>query len=440
MRFLIRLVVVLLLLGGVFAVARKPLTEKWKQRNRVEFKEEAVTRGSVIRYVNATGKIKPVESILIGSFVSGPISDMPEGIDFNKEIQKDDLMARVDPLIYKAQVDSATANLAIREAEVKRARAQLQQAKNDENRAIRLREKREGFVADSEMDRLRFAREQFDAQLEIAKASVLQATANLSNAQANLDYTFIRAPKDGIIIDRKIEPGQTLAAQFQTPELFEIGVGMRKEMHIYASVDENDIGLIRQAQQRQKEDDVKLVTFTVNAYRDELFEGSIEQIRMSATETQAVVTYPVVVSAENPELKLLPGMTADLSFRIEQRDDVLRVPNQALTFFPEKKYVHEEDHKILDGSAWGRTSDEDADESDEEVSDISASKRSDIRKSRHKRHIWVRDGEKLRAVEVETGLPDQEEGRVTEVRTGALKEDQKVVVGVKKRKNSLFGG
>ena len=183
-----------------------------------------------------------------------------------------------------------------------------------------------------------------EAQLLISQASVKQAEANLQNSTANLDYTEIKATQDGRVIDRKIDPGQTLAASFQTPEMFVLGVDMEKEMHIYASVDEADIGLIRQAQAEEQP-----VWFRVDAYPDELFEGRIKEIRMSSTEVQNVVTYPVVVTAPNPDLKLLPGMTANLTFQIEEKKDVILIPWSAVRFFPKPEMVREEDRKLLEG-------------------------------------------------------------------------------------------
>lgn len=430
---LARSLIGLVILGVIGAVAAKPLKAKWEERNRPEFTTEKVSRGNVVSFVSATGKIKPVETIKIGSFVSGPIRDMPEEIDFNMPVKEGDLMARVDPRLIQAQASSAEASLKIRQGDVVRTRAQLQLSINDEKRAIQLREKKADFVSQAEMDRLSFARMQLEASVLVAEASVEQAQAQLVIASVNLEYTDITAPKDGIIIDRKIEPGQTLAAQFQTPELFEIGVAMDERMHIYASVDESEIGYIRQAQETKQP-----VTFTVTAYREELFEGKIIQIRMSATETQSVVTYPVIVEAPNEGMRLLPNMTADLSFKIEEREDVLRIPNQALRYLPKKNLVREEDQKILDGSTWTMKSDEENGEDDE--AEVSAAKRTEANKSRNRKHVWVKDGEKLRAVEIVVGLADQDEGRTTEILSGDLKEGDEVVVGEKKKSGSFFGG
>lgn len=427
-RFLIGLVV----LGVIGAAASGPIKKQIEKRNRPSFRTEEVTRGDVVSYVFATGKVKPVLTIKIGSFVSGPIRDMPPEIDFNRKVKKGDIMAVVDPRLIKPQADSAEASLTIRKGEVDRTKAQLQLAVNDEQRAMKLREKEADFVSQAEMDRLKFARMQLEAGLLVAKASVEQAEAQLKVARANLEYTDIRAPADGIIINRLIDPGQTLAAQFQTPELFEIGVDMDKRMHIYASVDETDIGYITRAKEADQP-----VTFTVYAYPEESFEGRIIQIRMSATENQSVVTYPVIVETPNLDMKLYPDMTAELSFKVEEHKDVLRVPNQALQFLPDRKFVRKEDQKFLDGSLWRKTDDDD--ESNAEDGPKSAATRAEAKKARNKRPIWVKDGDKLRAVEIETGIPDQDKAKTHEIAAGELEEGQKVVVGIEKKKGGWFG-
>jgi HlyD family secretion protein len=224
---------------------------------------------------------------------------------------------------------------------------------------------------------------------------------------------------DGMVIDRKIDRGQTLAAMFQTPELFIIAPDMDKKMHVFASVDEADIGLILKAQQRGLP-----VEFRVDAYRDEKFYGEIEQIRKNSTTTENVVTYPVVVAAPNPELKLLPGMTASLSFRVDERMDVLRVPNAALRFFPNTSQVRREDRKIL----LGETDNEDGDSNEAE---LDADELDDeLRKKEKRHHVWVEDGLFLRAIEIETGLTDL---KYSELVLGDLKEGDALVTGLKPR-------
>ena len=408
-----KLLILLIVLGAGGAAAYKPATDFWKKRNRPTWREAETKRGTITAVVNSTGTVKPVLSVQVGSVVSGPIVDL--FVDFNQEVEKDELLATIDPRLYEASVARDTAALATRQAEVLRAVAQLNQAENDEGRALSLLEEDEDFVSDEELDRLKYSRLAFEAAVTIAKASVAQAQANLDNSQANLGYTKIRSPVKGTIIDRKIDPGQTLAAQFQTPELFVVAPDMREKMHIYASVDEADIGLIRDAQEAGRP-----VHFTVDAY-DDLFEGTIEEIRFSSTETQNVVTYPVIVAAPNPDLKLLPGMTANISFRVAEKKDIVKIPNSALRFYPETKHVREEDRKLLEGEDWEK-------ESEEQDAVLSAEQKAEARKKRSRRHVWVLEGEQLKAIEVEIGLSDS---KFSELVSGDLAEGEKLIAGSK---------
>lgn len=412
------ILVVLLLLGGACAAAYRPAAEYWKKRNQPTWKQVETKRGTIIAVVNSTGTVKPVLSVRIGSFVSGPIKEL--FVDFNQEVEKDEMLATIDPRIYEASVARDRAFLATSKAEVDRAEAQLQQARNNESRALSLQEENEDFISDQELDQLKFSRIGLEAALEVAKASIDQAQASLDNSLANLGYTEIRSPVSGMIIDRKIDPGQTLAAQFQTPELFVVAPNMREKMHIYASVDEADIGLIRSAQEQGQP-----VHFTVDAYRDDLFQGQIEEIRFSSTELQNVVTYPVIVAAPNPDLKLLPGMTASISFHVDESNDVVCIPNAALRFYPEVKHVREEDRKLLEGKDW----EQEADESNDEV--MSAVEKAAARKTRNRRHVWVVEGDFLKAIEVETGLSDS---KYSELVSGELPEGQKLVTGIEPKK------
>ena len=417
MRLLVKLLIVLVVIVGIGAAAYRPALDYWQHRNRPQWRTDQVVRGDLIAVVNATGQVRPVLSVQVGAFVSGPIVELPA--EFNQEVKENDLLARIDPAIYNAIVQQESAILQVRQAEVQRVEALLQQARNDEQRGEALRARNIDFLSDTERDQLQFNRMSLEAQLLVAKASIQQAEASLQNAQANLDYTYIRSPVDGIVIDRKIDPGQTLASQFQTPELFIVAPQMREKMHVHALIDEADIGLIREAQLRGLK-----VEFTVDAYMDDLFPGVIEEIRYSSTTTQNVVTYPVIVAAANPDLKLLPGMTANLSFVVDQREDVLKIPNAALRFFPEIQHVRESDRGLLDGTG---TADREERASSEQQ--ISADQRVVARRRRTQRHVWVDDGEFLRAVAVETGLSDN---RYTEIVAGELIEDQSLVTGLQR--------
>jgi HlyD family secretion protein len=419
LRFLIKLLIVLLILGGIGAAAYQPSKSYWAARNKVVWRTATVEQGRIVAVVNSTGTVKPKLQVAIGSFVSGPILELH--CEFNQEIKKDDLLAKIDPRIYQANAARDQAAMASREADVFRVKAQLQQAVNDEKRAIALREEDETFIAQAEMDKFKFARLSLEAQIKVAETAVDSAKATLDNSIANLNYTEIRAPVDGIVINRKIDPGQTLAAQFQTPELFVIGVDMRKEMHIHAAVDEADIGWIKLAQQKTYP-----VTFTVDAYPERLFHGTIQEIRLSFTTTQNVVTYPVVVSAANPDLDLLPGMTASISFQVDQRHDVVKIPNAALRFYPTTKQVRPADLPILEGQTQTNPND-DQEEAQQSEKSRSADERAKRRQDRNRRHVWVADGNLLRAIEVTTGLSDSQ---FTEMVAGELQEGDALVTGV----------
>ena len=189
-----------------------------------------------------------MRSVKIGSFVSGPIESI--FVDFNAEVKQGDLMAKIDPRIYDAAVARDRAALANQKATVEQTQAQLQQAINDENRSKLLRAENKDYISDTEMDQFKYKRQALEASLMVAQTAVDQANALLSTSSANLNYTEIIAPVDGMVIDRKVDPGQTVAATFQTPELFTLGPDMRKEMRVFASVDEADIGLIRREDRR----------------------------------------------------------------------------------------------------------------------------------------------------------------------------------------------
>ncbi|MDX1948565.1 MAG: efflux RND transporter periplasmic adaptor subunit [Pirellulaceae bacterium] len=416
MRTLLILVVILALAIGIGVAAWQPTTDWYRARTAPKWRTAEVVVGDVVSVVNSTGTVKPVLQVTVGSFVSGPVLDI--FCEFNDEVKKGELLATIDPRIYDANVVRDRATLASRVADVERAKAVLQQAINDEKRALALRAEDPTFIAQQEIDKVRFNRLSLEAQLTVAKTSVDQAQGQLDQSLANLEYTKIISPVDGIVINRKIDPGQTVAASFQTPELFIVAPDMREQMHVHASVDEADVGLISAAKSKSLP-----VTFTVDAYPDDLFTGKIEEIRLSSTTTQNVVTYPVVVAAANPDLKLLPGMTASLSFEVDRRTKVVKVPNSALRFFPLARQVREQDKPLIEGKV-----EEEADDSQVQDAGQSAEERAQTRRDRAKRHVWVQDGHLLRAIEVTIGLSDS---KFSELVSGDLKPGDKLVIGVK---------
>ncbi len=417
MKTFFKLLLIAGLIGAAGMAGYQPAKDYLRERNRVTWDTAEIESGDITRYVNSTGTVQPVLSVSVGSFVSGPIVEL--NVDFNDEVKKGDVLARVDPRLFKAGVDRDNAMLSTREADLERVEAQLQQSLNNYLRGKRLRGTNKDFMSDREMDALVFEVKSLQAQRRLAKASILQARASLETSEANLKYCEVTSPVDGIVINRLINPGQTLAAQFQTPELFVVAPDLRQKVHVFASVDEADIGLIQAAQKTHKP-----VAFTVDAHPDEVFDGEIEQIRVSSVSTQNVVTYPVVIAASNPELKLLPGMTASISFEVDSTQDVPKIPNAALRFFPDDvRLVREADRQLIDGSTW-RSKKSDA--AQEEMANQTATESAEAQQKKNQRHVWIVEGEMLRAVEVTTGLM---ENKFTEMVAGDLKVGNPLVVG-----------
>ncbi|MFL5329055.1 MAG: efflux RND transporter periplasmic adaptor subunit [Gemmataceae bacterium] len=408
-----RLIRWFLILGGITVVLAGigvPLSTWWQHRSAPKFTTAQISKGRIETVVNSTGTVKPVRSVSVGAFVSGPIAEI--NVDFNSVVKKDDLLARIDPRLWQAAVDRDRAQLSTQKAELSRVEALLQQAKNNEERARKLAAVNKEYLSGTEMDQYVYTRITLEAQVELAKASILQAEATLKNSEANLSYTEIRSPVDGMVIERKVDPGQTVAASFQTPEMFIVAPDMEKHMYVFASVDEADIGLIRTAQERGKE-----VKFTVDAYPGDLFPGKIFQIRKAATTTQNVVTYPVVIEAANPDLKLMPGMTANISFQIEGKEGVLRVPMAALRFVPPVHLVRPEDKHFIETPV----------SEQESAPQRSATEKSDLALKRRKRVLWLVEGEQLKAAKVTLGLS---ENQFAEIVGGDLSDGQAVVTGV----------
>ena len=415
MKTFLKVVVALAVLGGGIAAAYQPLKSYWESRNKIEWRTQAIEEGQIIQSVNSTGKVEPIKRVSVGATVSGPVNEL--FVDFNTKVRKGQIMARIDPRLYKSGVERDKAILRTREAEVARATATLQQATNDERRGGELSRSTDAFISEAELDQFKFQRMMREAELQVSQTNVQQAQAQLDKSEANLTYTEILAPCDGIVIDKKIDVGQTLAAQFQTPEMFVVAPEMDQRMHIYASVDEADIGWIRRAQESGQ-----TVRFTVDAYPNELFDqGKIVQVRLSSKEEQNVITYPVIVETPNTDMKLLPGMTANLSFQITKKDGVKKIPNAALRFYPPRERVHPDDRKILEGF-------DEQKQLAEMPKMMSADEKSQSSQASNRRHVWVQEGRYLRGRPVTVGISDN---RFSELLSGDLEIGMLLVVGEK---------
>ena len=289
-------------------------------KNKVKYETQELKRCTITEIVEASGTINPVNTVSVGSTVSGLIKEIY--VDFNSEVKKGQLMARIDPANFEAQVQQ-------NEAQIANARANLAklQAVTDYDRKMYERYKNlyaKNFVAKSELDQMESTYKSDIAQISAANAQISQYQATLKTAMTNLGYTKIIAPVDGTVISRKIDLGQPVAASFQAPELFTIAQDLTK-MQIEVNVSEADIGRVKEGQD---------VTYTLDGYADSVFTGKVTQVRLASTNTSNVVTYSVIVDVENNDLKLKPGMTANVSIITNKSENVLCCPNLALKFTP----------------------------------------------------------------------------------------------------------
>jgi HlyD family secretion protein len=280
----------------------------------------AVTRGDIADTVGATGTLQAVTTVQVGTQVSGTIQELHA--DFNSLVKKDQVIARLDPSLFATQIEQGRANLIRAQADLERLKVSLDDARTKQKRAHELSDRQ--LIPQSELDTADVNTRSIEAQIRSSQAQVTQAEASLNQNQVNLEHTVIRAPIDGLVISRNVDVGQTVAASMQAPTLFVLAADLTK-MQVVANLDESDVGRIRPGQH---------VTFRVDAYPAEDFVGAVAQVRLQPIVQQNVVTYATVIDVPNPELKLKPGMTANVNVEIARRTDVVRVPNAALRFRP----------------------------------------------------------------------------------------------------------
>ena len=291
--------------------------------NDVGFRTERATTGDIRATVTATGTVNAVTNVLVGTQVSGTIKRL--FVDFNSKVKKGQTIAEIDPTTLEAQADQARANVLAAKANVAKARAALADSQRTMERNRQLLSK--NLIAKSDFDTAETNYESNKAQLAATEAQVAQTEAALRFSQTNLNYTKIVSPVDGVVVSRNVDVGQTVAASFQTPTLFTIAQDLTK-MQIDTNVDEADIGKIKVGQK---------VDFSVDAYPNTTLAGDVEQVRIAPITVQNVVTYDVVIKVDNTDLKLKPGMTANVSIIVAKKAGVLRIPNAALRFRPPEK-------------------------------------------------------------------------------------------------------
>ena len=294
----------------------------WRQRPPAlpRFETVAIDTGTIVSKVTATGALSALITVQVGSQVSGRLKEI--NVDYNSVVKKGDLIARLDPELFLANVAQNKAQLMLAEATLAKDKVTAFDAERTFKRQQQLRD--EKLNAQQDLDTAETTMLADKAQLLSDQANVAQAQANLQQAELNFEYSRIHAPISGVVILKAVDVGQTVAASFQAPTLFTIAQDLT-HMQVDTNIAESDVGKLR---------DKMKATFTVDAYPSEVFTGTVRQIRNAAVTTQNVVTYDAVIDVENPDLKLRPGMTANITAVSEVKDDVLRVPNAALRFRP----------------------------------------------------------------------------------------------------------
>lgn len=389
------IVATLVLLGIVAAGAE--YYARYAPASRVtSFRTVAITRGDLLLTISATGTVEPEEVVDVGAQVMGLIvefgpdpHDPTKPIDYGTVVEEGSILARIDPMPYEAAVEQAEAALERSKAELLLLEARYEEAEREWKRAESLRPL--GAIADSDYDTIVANYKAAKANVAVGKATIRQNEAALRVAKTNLGYTTIKSPVRGVIIDRRVNIGQTVVASLNAPSLFLIAKDLRR-MQVWASVNEADIGRIRVDMP---------VRFTVDAYPEEIFRGKVTQVRMNATMTQNVVTYTVVVTTDNSNGKLLPYLTANVQFEVDRRSNVLLVPNPALRWNPKASQIDPTEGDTIPLSAESSTQEHG--------------------------YLWiVTNGGFVRPLEVVVGASD---GTMTEISGSGVKEGMEVVVG-----------
>jgi HlyD family secretion protein len=389
------------LVAGVAVVAAGVGLWRWRaSRNKpqVQMDTAPIDRGRIVAKVTATGTLSAIVTVQVGSQVSGRVAALYA--DFNSQVRKGQLIAKIDPALFQATVEQARANLVAAQGNLAKARAQATDAQKQSDRAKALVERK--LIAQADYDTAVANAEAGRATVEASAGSVEQAKAALHQAQVNLAYTDIVSPTNGVVISRNVDVGQTVAASLQAPILFVIAEDLAK-MQVDTSVAEADVGRLAAGM---------AATFTVDAYTAEVFHGKVRQIRNSPQTVQNVVTYDAVIDVDNPDLKLRPGMTANVTFVYAEKDDVLRLPNAALRFRPAAG-LFSQPAPAGAGRAGGTSR-----------PTGQTTPRPAGAEARDRRTVWIlRDGVPT-AVRIRTGISD---GSVTEVAEGEVQAGDVVI-------------
>ena len=417
----------------VMALSRSPQTQHYTAK---------VERGEIDDVVEATGTINAVITVQVGSQVSGTIAKL--NADFNSRVHKGDIVALIDPALFKgallqasADFENAKANLVAAQANLEKAKAAQVQAKADYDRTLGLF--KSGIDSQQQLDLAKANYDSSNAAVGAAAAGVTQAEAQVSQkqaavevAQTNLNYTVIRSPIDGTVVARNVDVGQTVAASLQAPTIFTIAQDLSK-MWVYAKTDESDVGNIKVG---------KPVTFKVDAFPKDTFQGVVSQVRMNATTVQSVVTYDTIIEFKNPELKLFPGMTAYVTIPVATVKDAMKLPNTALRYKPPlsaeeilavyRQYGIEGGEREATKGATGVVQ-----ASEQPAATAENPPRAPKRDAAV---VWrIRSDNSLQPIKVSIGITDHAFTEVLSVLKGELKEGDEVVIRSVVSKNQTFG-
>lgn len=350
-----------------------------KKKEEVNFKTEKVAKVNILNSITATGTIEPVNEVTVGTQVSGIVSKLY--VDYNSVVKKGQIIAELDKSNLTSQLNTAKASLSQAEASLKSAESDLTYQKANYNRYKALYQK--GLISANDYESARLSYQTSLQTVATRKDQIASAKEEVQRAQTNLGYATITSPIDGIVVSKSVEEGQTVNANMSTPDLFTIAQDLTN-MQVVANVDEADIGDVKKGER---------VTFTVDAYPNDTFEGTVTQVRLEATTTNNVVTYEVVISAPNADLKLKPGLTANVVIYTQESNGVLSVPSKALRYTPTKETIGQRKMKDV---------------------------------SNAKNKVWTLEGNTLVAHKVNIGISD---GTHTQVLSG-IKEGQTVITGV----------
>ena len=345
-------------------------------KNKVSYKSVPIKKRTIIESVEASGIVNPVQTVDIGTQVSGTIKEIY--VDYNSQVKKGQLLAQIDPSLFQAQVDKARSDLNAAKANYEKSKTMLEYEKKNYERYARLYTK--NYVSRNDVDLAEANYKSNLAEVNAMKAQINQASATLENNLTNLRYTKIISPVDGVVVSRSVDVGQTVAASFQTPTLFLVAQDLT-QMQIEVSVSEADIGKVKVGQE---------VSYTLDGYNDETFYGKVSQVRISPTTVSNVVTYTVIVDVTNEDNKLIPGMTANVSIITNKSEDALAVPIAAFRFTPKE---------ITGGKKY------------------------------EKQGVWIMDKRKKPVrIEIQSGATD---GDYTEIISNEIKEGDRVIIGTK---------